>query len=879
MSLIAGTRLGPYEIGAPLGAGGMGAVYRARDSRLARDVAIKVLSPNAAGDPATRQRFQREARAVAALTHPHICAIHDVGSADDRDFLVLELVDGESLAARLQRGPLPLAEALARAGEIAAAVGHAHREGVVHRDLKPANIMLTSSGVKVLDFGLARIIRGEGGPANDTTATALMLTEPGVIMGTLPYMAPEQIEGRTVDARADVFAFGAVFYEMLTARRAFDAPSHASLVAAILRDQPAPLRSLDPSLPPSVERLIETCLAKNPDDRFSTMNDVALALRWVSRDGDHVPAVERAPLSLTRRMIIGGGLALLGGAAGFAVAGRRRTPPAAPRVVVDLPFPPGFAPGPGIAVSPNGRWLALSLNPDQTLWLYDLASARFIRPAGIKTNAFYPFWSPDGQEIAYLSGPVGATETNVWRARVPDGVPTLVSEVSLLGGKAGAWLDDGSLVLAGGNTGLIKVPAAGGAPTPFVTLAPGETSLRFPTAAGRHLLFLVQRPGQPSRLEQIAADGSGRTAVPATTTFSAIADAGCLFYWRRGVVVGQRYDVGRAEFDGDPEPVALDAVARSMNIGHLQIGAGGGHVAVMNTRRATSQLAWRDRAGRSIANAGSAGAQGGFSLSPDGQRVAIARNVPDQVGRQLFIVDLESGAERRLLVSPQHIEDMLPLWSADGDRVVFRSNRGTVGNGNLYIVNADGPATVSTLIEGRISMFPAGWLRDGRVVWASDSGQGDDGIGIWVTTPGSSDRGTRYLANVPINNARLSPTESLIAYATIVTGRREVYLDSFPIPGARPIRVSRGGADSPQWRGDGRELYFVEAGRLMSVSVDGGGAPVIGTPAPLFEVGVAEAGAASYAASADGKRFLVLEDRTPASYSVKLTLNWAASLL
>ena len=284
MELAPGARLGPYEITAQIGAGGMGVVYQARDTRLGRDVAVKVLSSDATTDPSRRQRFQREARAVAALTHPHICGIHDVGSEGALDYIVLELLDGESLATRLQRGPLPVEEALVRAREIASAVGHAHRVGIVHRDLKPANVMLTRSGAKVLDFGLARYAHNDDTPAGHTTVTESLATELGTVMGTLPYMAPEQIEGRTVDARADVFAFGATLYEMLTAKRAFDAPSGPALMATILRGETPSILTIDDALPEMVDRVIRTCLAKNPDDRFTDLNDTGIALRWAADD-------------------------------------------------------------------------------------------------------------------------------------------------------------------------------------------------------------------------------------------------------------------------------------------------------------------------------------------------------------------------------------------------------------------------------------------------------------------------------------------------------------------------------------------------------------------------------------------------------------------
>ena len=502
--------------------------------------------------------------------------------------------------------------------------------------------MLTPTGAKVLDFGLARVVHGDHNPATDVTATASVHTERGSVMGTLPYMAPEQFDGRDVDARADVFAFGATLYEMLAGKRAFDAPSGALLMAAILRDEPPPLQSFDVSVPASIERIAATCLAKDPAHRFSSMRDVAIALEWALQDGvKNVAPVEMTPLSMTRRVAIGGALAVFGGAAGFGLGRLRRQPrPLPPRLVFDLSFPPDFVNGPGIAVSPNGRWVAVSMNPGQVLWIYDLHTGQRFRPDRIKTNCFYPFWSPDGNEVGFLSGPIPTPETRV-RIRIPDGAPTLVCDIALSGAKTAAWLSDGTIVLAGGSTGLFKVPADGaGRPSDFVALREGEQGLRFPSAAGRHLLFLVVRSGKPSQLEQCSIDGSGRVAVPFATQFSGVSDRGHLFYYRQGAIVGQSYDLDQSRFTGEPERVTLDAIGGSMNVGHLQIGAGGGHVAALSMRHGTRQLVWRDRAGRALASPSHDAAQDSFSLSPDGRYVVIARFVPEQPGRQLFVIDL-----------------------------------------------------------------------------------------------------------------------------------------------------------------------------------------------------------------------------------------------
>lgn len=869
MGLLAGTRLGPYEIVTPIGAGGMGAVYRARDSRLARDVAIKVLATEAVADAASRDRFQREARAVAALTHPHICAIHDVGCDADRDYLVLELIDGESLAARLQRGPLPLPEALARAKEIAAAVGHAHRRGIVHRDLKPGNVMLTRSGAKVLDFGLARIVRGESTAAQTTIVT----TEPGLVLGTLPYMAPEQIEGRVADARADVFAFGAMFYEMVTGKRAFDAPSSGALMAAILRDQPPSLRTAAAAQPASVDRLITACLAKNPDDRIGDMHDVAIALQWIEDDGFAMGASADRSGSLTRRAVMGGAITAFAAAAGYLAATRRTRPAAPPRqFVVDIPIPPGCRNGPGIALSPNGRWLACSFNPRQALWLYDLESSEWSRPRHVVTNGLYPFWSPDGSELGYFSADVPGVQSKLWRARMPDGVPVPICDFNFAGAKAGAWLTDGSIVMAAGRTGLYRVSAAGGDVSEFLKLAQGEESLRFPTSAGDHCIFLVQRTGQPSVLRQVTVDGRTQLPIPVASVKSAFADGGNLFYSRNDVLMAQPYDVAASRFTGEPARVPHELVASAMNVGHLQATAGAGHVAVLNERRGTQRLVWKDRSGRVLREVGTAMAQVHPAISPDGLRAAIARAVPDKANLQLFLIELETGEVRRLVTS--EVEDRVPVWSADGTRIAFRSMRGLVGNGNLYSVRVDGDADLKPIDEGLFSMYPGGWLGDGSFFWATDSAADTSQHGIWISKPD----GTRIqiLRGNGVNQLMLSPDATRIAYISSRAGpTQQVYVDTFPTFSGNPARISQLGGRHPVWRADGKELFYVDGGTLMATPI---GDPLtnVGRGVPLFAVSQLPDGR-SYAPSADGRRFLVLEEQTATSFSIRLTLNWRAS--
>ena len=877
MSLTAGTRLGPYEVIGEIGAGGMGMVYRAHDSRLGRQVAIKVLPPNVATDANRRQRFEREARAVAALNHPHICAIHDVGSQDGVEYLVLELVAGETLSSRVSRGPMPIEEALACARDIADAVSHAHRHGIVHRDLKPANVILGASGAKVLDFGLATVTRPDHeSPLDGATVTAPITAE-GTILGTLQYMSPEQVEGRPADERSDIFAFGTILYEMLSGRRAFAAKSTPGLIGAILRDQPEPITSIRPDVPGAVDRLIRACLEKKPDARLASMHDAGLALEWSDASRrDVIAAPSGARGSITRRAVLTGGISLagglVGGLAGYALGSRRL--PVSPSYVFDLPLPAGTEPGAGIALSPDGRRLVVSTivrAPSDTglrLYVRELSGGDWQRVAAVRQRlgeGAYPFWSPDGSKIACLLN--GNTLVQI---APPDGKEFVIASVKDYRG--GVWLEDGTIVYGTTTGGLMRVAAAGGTPAPLLGLGDGDLAFRHPVAVGpRTIAFLVQRLTERAEIRLLDVSRPSAVVVVTPSNVSPAYDRGTLFFEWKGSLVGTLCDA-RGQMSGGLTPVAVDTVASALNNGFGQVTAGGGAVAVLNSRPRIAQAVWVSRDGTEIARVGAPFNQIDPVVSPDGRSIAIARAAEGRSTTSIWLIDAESGGARQLT---SDASDQRPVWSPDGTRIVFRSSRGIAGTGNLYWVNVEGPPVVRAFHERFGSMYPGGWAADGQgFLWSSDSMRPDEPVGIFLK-PGNANDSRLWRPLPGVNDATVSTDGARIAFSSQESGgRREVFVDTVP-PQPRPIRVSRNGGEAPEWRRDGRELYFVEGDRLMAVSISADAVPQAGPPVTLFAGVPVRSGRNAIASSPDGSRFLTLQP-TPAEHSVKVTTNWTA---
>jgi len=910
VGLAVGSRLGPYEILAALGAGGMGEVYRARDTRLDRIVAIKILADALASDATFRERFAREARAISQIDHPHICTLYDVGEHDGTAFLVMQFIEGDTLAARLSTGSLPLSHTLRYASEIAGALDRAHRSGIVHRDLKPANIMLTRSGAKLLDFGLAK----SAAPIAGVTGLSMLPTTPpgltgrGTILGTLQYMAPEQLEGREADARTDIFAFGAVLYEMVTGRKAFEGRSPASLIGAILKDVPPPIAVNQPLAPAALDRVVKTCLAKDPDERWQSAGDLQRELRWIAEGSADSPApgtrarsrsVSRARLAWIVGSIM---LAAVVGAITFALARTHPQPPAAIRFEI-LP-PPGtnFGIGPANphhAISPDGRRVAFTLIESSgrgAIALRDLSAldARILPGTdgirlgnGTETTPGngLPFWSPDNRYIGFFAN--GALK----KIAVSGGpVQTLCSTV---GGEGGTWNEEGTIVFApSGSSGLFRVSAAGGTPTPVTILdeLKKERSHRHPwfLPDGRHFLYVAI----PSTTLYVGSLDSRQRQELFTVESKAIYAEGHLLFTRNGFLLAQPFDAAVLRVTGEAFPIAEDVGVNRESARAALSASSNGVVTYRRLGTTISQLMWVDRAGKAGEVVGERATLRGMHLSPDGTHVAVVLTDPATNARDLWTYDVAGGRKTRL--TSDAADEATAVWSPDSSRVIFNARRSD-RLFDLYQTPANGTGQANAvLVSDGNSKFPTSWSSDGRFLLfdttdPTNTQKGD----LWVL-PLNGERKPIQITATGFSelNGRFSPDNRWIAYQSNESGRDEVSVMAFVEPGrssdsvgnaSRRWPVSVGGGRQPHWSPDGKELFYIGSdGYLVSVPVTSHGSSLeFGTPQPLFDLasrpGVG-AGAGGYDVSPDGRRFLINRSNDTTPTAITVVLNWTADI-
>jgi Tol biopolymer transport system component len=889
MSLAAGLRLGPYEIVAPLGAGGMGDVYRARDTRLDRVVAIKVLPSDIAEAPQLRQRFEREARAISSLNHPNICALYDVGEVavpEPIPFLVMELVEGESLADRLTKGRLPLSEALRRGIEIADALSCAHRRGIVHRDIKPGNVMLTRSGAKLLDFGLAKA----GPPASllqrgiaATTITPRDLTAHGTIVGTFQYMAPEQLEGLDVDARTDIFAFGALLFEMVSGRKAFAAKTQASLIGAILRDQPPALSTVDAAIPMALDRVITKCLAKDPDHRWQDASDLREALQWIAESGSQVgapvsPAARWRPRERLAWALFASALA---GVVALSLLYLRTPPPASViRFTIAPPAGVSFAPrgapvAPFPAVSPDGTMLAFvaqrSGEAAPSVWVqtFDSLDARQLADTNVRTDTLspaLPFWSPDSRAIGFFA------DGKLKRVDVNGGAPQTICDAPQAGGAS--WSANGTIVFASTiDAGLHVVAATGGVPAPLTTPddTRGEISHSNPAFLpdGRHFLFWVQAPKSSIRVGSI---DSAESKPLFESDSRALYASGHVFFVRQNTLFAQPFDSGRLETTGEPIAISEDVRTFPLN-GRSAFSASTNGVLVYRTGTVASgrPLAWYDRSGNQIAIVpDSTALYSGLSLAADDRHVMA--QIEEGNSSDLWMIDLAQGTRLRITSDPK--SEGSPVLSPDGRMVAFTSDRDGVDD--LFRKRADGSGDEQVLLKSTVRKYPTHWSR-GLISFTAFDAKGN--LDLWILEP---DREPRpYLQTAfSEHGGQLSPDERWMLYTSDEAGRNAIFLRPFPDANGGKWRVSGASVGvAPRWRADGREIFYAdEAGRIVAVPVKLGGAfPELGLPQVLFRTG--GLGRAQYEVSRDGTRFLApLRDGSQPDAPLSVVLNWPTLL-
>ena len=881
---MTGQTLGPYEVLAKLGEGGMGEVYRARDTRLGRDVAIKVLPPSTT-DEARLQRFEQEARATAALNHPNILAVFDVGRAERGPFIVSELLEGESLREALARGPIPMRKAIDYAVQIARGLAAAHDKGIVHRDLKPDNLFVTAGGhVKILDFGLAKLAEPEPALSGQSVLpTTPPPTTPGVVLGTVGYMAPEQVRGGRADHRADLFAFGAILYEMLTGGQPFARDTAPETMTAILRDEPRELAA--GSIPIGLQRIIGRCLEKEASARFQSAGDLAFALEALSFATESAGA---APIAVSRSSarlwsIVGGVAAIVALAAAVAVY-LRPTADAPRRVRLSIQPPEGWRvdpegpPGIPLSLSPDGRvfaGIARRQDGQSRIWVRPLDTLEARMLDGTEDAATL-FWSPDSKSIAFLS------RGGLKRVDIAGGAPAKLTDVVTGNLAGGTWTQRGDILL-GSAQGILRIPATGGAAKTAIPTAEGEAfySLPIMLPGGTHALFTAGvgdevRGGARRRLVAASLESGERTVVLDTDQYVApIAVArGQLLFVRANAILAQPFDVDRLTLSGEAVQLADRvrqfsdrpyAFATATETGVLAF--------VPTTPVDLHQLAWFDRMGRQIASVGDQANYANLELSFDDRQAIVAVLDPARRTRDIWLLDLARGMRTRFTFDPG--EERTAIWSPTGDEIVFNAQRKATER-DLFVRASNGSGTEQTLLADGISKDAMSWTPDGRFLLYRASGK--TGNDIWVLPVGG--KPYPFIATPAQENyGRFSPDGRWVAYTSNESGVDEIYVAPFPGPGGK-FQVSSAGGTLPRWRGDGREIFYVAPDRTVTaVPVDGTTAGFrVGAPTGLFRAPVETLVGYQYAVARDGQRFLVNTVGNQSAPTVTVETDWPSLL-
>ncbi len=894
MTLEQGTKLGRYEIRSQLGAGGMGEVYRARDTQLGRDVAVKVLPSTFSVDTDRLHRFEQEACAAGALNHPNILSIYDVGKHDGSPYVVSELLEGETLRTRIAGVPLAQRRAIDYALQIANGLAAAHAKGIIHRDLKPDNIFITHDGrVKILDFGLAKLTQLDGNQSQTDVPTRRVDTDPGVVMGTVGYMSPEQLKGRAVDHRSDIFSFGAILYEMLCGRRAFRGESAAETMSAILKEDPPELSGTNKNVSAALERLVNHCLEKNPEARFHSARDLAFALEAVSGSSavssQTMTAITawpaRARIIKHLPWIVAGVLLLaLLAALSFAIAYFRSTParPNIVRATIASPENAHLLYFNDMAVSRDGQrlaFVAIGANGATSLWLRPLAAASAQPLAGTE-GASLPFWSPDSRFIGFFA--------NGKLKKIDSAGGPAQALCDAASPRGGTWNSDDVIVFVPDfYSGLYRVSAAGGERVPLpVDKARKEQAHAFPyfLPDGRHFIYragvtIAYARDEGNGIYVGSLDSSEHKLILKDDTYAVYA-SGHLLFWRDGSLMAQPFDAQSMQLSGAPVPVAEQV---QMNLGQLRasFSVSGNGVLVFQGGSAAgtvTQLFWFDRDGKREAKSGEPVFGANPRLSPDGQRIA-AMLFDFQVGStDLWLHDSALTRKTRFTFDPAF--DSSPVWSPDGSRIIFGSDRKTRLTYDIYQKDASGARNDELLYESNEYKRPSSCSADGRFLafatLVRPSRKGD----IWILPLTGDRKPFPFIQTAQFDEARaqFSPDGRFIAYDSDESGSRQVYVTAFPEPGGKQ-QVSANGGEDPVWRRDGRELFFLSEGKLMVADVKTNGSGLeIGNAQLLFDAHSGFGGFAHYDVTPDGKRFIVATLGEAGSAPMNIVVNWTADL-
>lgn len=887
MGLLAGTRLGPYEITSPIGAGGMGEVYRARDPRIGRDVAIKVLPAAFSEDQERLRRFQQEAHSAGVLNHPNILAVYDVGTDKAAPYIVSELLDGETLRNKLQSGALSVRKAIEYSLQIAHGLAAAHEKGITHRDLKPENLFITKSGhIKILDFGLAKLtekifVQQD----NSGLQTVVADSHPGTVLGTVGYMSPEQVRGQSVDSRSDIFSFGTILYEMFTGKRAFSGNTHADTMSSILQKDPVDIQHCNPEVPAAAERIVRHCLEKDPGQRFQTASDLAFALEALSGTSDPSTArmIPQTPVTSNRQKLwVAASIfcLLTSLVAFFLLFQNKRSLRPAHLLQLSIDPPTGTTISGCPMISPDGTRLIFQAT-DSTgrhyLWLRLLSALESRRLADTE-EAYWPFWSPDSKYIASFAA------GKLKKMQLPDGPPQIVCNVS--DPRGGAWSEDGIILFAPApGQGLYRVSSSGGTPTQVTQLMKGEVSHRYPVflGHGHDFMFYVYQGGNNVEQEGLyrgSLDTNEKKQIGDVLLGGAYTPPSYLVFQQNTNLMAQSYDLKENRLKGDPIPLVDQVITTSMDYAGTNGFTATSDAIACLRGSLYSRLAWYDRSGKEIRFSANPGLFASVFLSGDDKRIAAdvisgySVMAPDDV----WIVNTDGAASRLTFATGSNTQ---PVWNADGSKVIFASNR--TGNFNLYMKEASGSGQDKQLLQTGNWLFPDDWSKDGRFV-IFDQLDPKTSYDLWIMP--LSNPGSAYpLLNSPSleSQGRFSPNGQYVSYTSDESGRAEIYVEAFPDASRGKWQISTTGGVMAQWSRDGKELFYVTPDRKL-IAVDVSNAfPAVGSKILFSNVPIRTLAFPNntnqYAVSADSQRFLIIKpeddlSRTP----ITIIYNWQEML-